>query len=301
LLTNARHPPVANYSTTTYTDPRTGKNHTITYTLSSTNNVIYQDDINWGPLSLLQEWSSNYNPGRPSKRGFGVVTARAWPDATVVYRYDSFETRQLLQGIVDSAIEEWRKGDPFLTFKELAPSPYDEDAKSILTITKHDLGTYWCWANAAWDRGNTGLRMNLQWLNADSTSSCGQEINVVVHELGHVLGLMHEHMRPDRASHVKIDCTKYSPWTIANCPPDPKCCPGDPFDRCCADLGQFDLESNPIYTKYGSYDCESTMHYPSSLLLQGLPGCNIAPSSLPTQGDFDAVCQIYQAQCMPWK
>ncbi|KAJ4232955.1 hypothetical protein NW757_013740 [Fusarium falciforme] len=143
--------------------------------------------------------------------------------------------------------------------------------------------------------------MNLQWLNADSTGSCGQDIGVAVHELGHVLGLMHEHMRPDRASHVKLDCTKYSPWTIAGCPSNPRCCPGDPFDACCADLHQFDLVPNPIYAKYGSYDCQSTMHYPSSPLLQGLPGCSIAPSSLPTQGDFDAVCQIYQAQCTPWK
>jgi hypothetical protein len=298
--------PLANFSTVSYVDPRTGERQNITYTLSDGGNVIYQDDVNWGPESQLLAWARGdttvYVP-QPSKRGIGVKSKYAWPDATITYRFDSCETRELLRGIFDSAIKEWKKGDPFLTFKELAPSPYTGTAPGILTITRHDANSYWCYSNVALDNGGTGMRMNLQWLSKSGGASCGQTLSHVLHEMGHAIGLMHEQTRPDRASNINFDCTKYAPWTIQNCNAGPyKCCTTAERDvePCCGDFYNYDIASPAVYDMYGPYDCKSIMHYGAGGVLGSTASCQIAPSSTPTQGDYDAVCQIYQDVCKPW-
>lgn len=296
--------PAANFSTVSYVDPRTGERQSITYTLGDGRNVIYQDDINWGPESQLLAWSDN-NQRPPSKRGVGVKSKYAWPDATITYRYDSCETRELLSGIFESAIKEWKKGAPFLQFKQLAPSAYDGSAPGILTITKHDDKSWWCYSNIALDNGGVGMRMNLQWLSKSGGMSCGQNLEPVVHEMGHAIGLHHEQTRPDRAANINFDCTKYSPWTIQGCENRlyPECC--DPAirltEKCCGDYHNYDIASPAIYDMYGPYDCKSVMHYPAGGVLGSTATCNIAPSSLPSEGDFNAVCEIYTTFCKPWK
>ncbi|KAH8672130.1 hypothetical protein BGZ60DRAFT_430549 [Tricladium varicosporioides] len=306
------HPqiPAANYSTVSYVDPRTGIRQNITYRTTNTGNVIYQDDINWGPESLLLEWAANHTVYVPHKtRGFGVKSNWAWPDATIVYRYDSCETRELLKGIFDASIAIWKKGAPFLTFKELAPAAYTGTASGILTITKDDTKNPWCYSNVAWDRGipPTGLRMNLQWLDPFGGPSCGQASNAVLHEQGHAIGLMHEQSRPDRDNFITVDCSKYAPWTLkpGTCPLPayPACCGGGigATDECCADWHNYDADTSSIYNTYGPYDCKSIMHYGASDVLHSTAQCTIDPSLTPTQGDYDAVCQIYSSFCAPWK
>ncbi|KAG9229148.1 hypothetical protein BJ875DRAFT_208025 [Amylocarpus encephaloides] len=296
----------ANYSTVSYVDPRSGTRRNITYTLGDGGNVVYEDDISWGPESLLLLWAQNttvFVPP-PSKRGIGVNPSYAWPEATVTYRFDSCETRDLLRGIFESAIKEWKKGDPFLTFKELAPSPYTGTATGILTVTRHDGDRWWCYSNVALDNGGTGMRMNLQWLDEVGGASCGQGLTTVLHEMGHAIGLKHEQTRPDRASNINFDCTKYGPWTIQGCSGlAPQCC--DPavraVDSCCNDYHNYDTADPAIYNMYGLYDCKSIMHYGAGGVLQSTAACQIDPSSTPTQGDYDAVCEIYKPFCTPWK
>jgi hypothetical protein len=42
----------------------------------------------------------------------------------------------------------------------------------------------------------------------DSTLPDNEQIASVAHEMGHVLGMVHEHQREDRDDHVNFDCTK---------------------------------------------------------------------------------------------
>ena len=49
--------PLADFSTVSYVDAWTGERQNITYILSDSGNVIYQDDVNWGPESQLLAWA----------------------------------------------------------------------------------------------------------------------------------------------------------------------------------------------------------------------------------------------------
>ncbi|WEW56294.1 hypothetical protein PRK78_001737 [Emydomyces testavorans] len=302
FLTDVQRPQRANYTTTSFVDPRTGVRQNITYTLSSAGDVIYDDDLSFGPVSVLLEWVNSRVEPRAARRGLGVKPSFAWPAATLTYKYDSCETRELLQGVVDSAIKEWKKGAPYLVFKEMAPSPHDPNSEGVLTITKDDPESYWCWSVVAWAYGKKGRRMNLQWLSQSGGRSCGQDLSTAIHELGHALGLMHEHQRPDREDHITVDCANYAPWTIDNCPNPsyPACCSGS-TDRCCGDWHNYDIAPSSLFNKYGDYDCKSIMHYGANSVLKSKAGCIISPSATPTQGDYDAICGIYGTECAPWK
>ncbi|KAI1965821.1 hypothetical protein LOZ58_000721 [Ophidiomyces ophidiicola] len=302
LLTDAYRPVTRNRTTVSFIDPYTGSNQTISYALSATRDVIYNDDLSFGPESVLFEYINNRTDRQPARRGLGVKPTLAWPAATLVYKYDSCETRELLQGVVDAAVKEWKKGAPYLTFKEMAPSAHDPESEGILTITKHDPESYWCWSVVAWAYSKKGRRMNLQWLSEAGGKSCGQDLSAAIHEFGHALGLMHEHQRPDREDHITVDCAGYAPWTIDGCPAAsyPTCCSGS-SDRCCGDWHNYDIAPSNRFNKYGDYDCNSVMHYNAGRVLKSKPGCVINPSATPTQGDYNAVCGIYEAQCAPWK
>lgn len=72
----------------------------------------------------------------------------------------------------------------------------------------------------------------------------------IIHELGHALGLLHEHQRPDRDLYVKIHFDRIIPSFIQN----------------------FEVQNNPLIdeSKY-KYDYNSIMHYPAiSFSINGL-------------------------------
>ncbi|MDY6934847.1 MAG: M12 family metallopeptidase [Spirochaetota bacterium] len=68
------------------------------------------------------------------------------------------------------------------------------------------------------------------------------KLEAITHELGHCLGLLHEHQRPDRDAYVTIV------WD--------KVMPSHDYD--------FDIMDNPLYEEqHFEYDYDSIMHYPS--------------------------------------
>ncbi|MCU0822059.1 MAG: M12 family metallopeptidase [Spirochaetes bacterium] len=84
-----------------------------------------------------------------------------------------------------------------------------------------------------------------------SFNASDNEINSIIHELGHCLGLFHEHQRPDRDNYIEIN------WD--------KIVPGREFN--------FYKMDNPLVDEgLFEYDYSSIMHYPQvSFSLDGSP------------------------------
>jgi uncharacterized repeat protein (TIGR01451 family) len=101
----------------------------------------------------------------------------------------------------------------------------------------------------------------------------------ICHEIGHAIGLLHEHQRPDRNSNVVL--------TPANS--------DKPYL-----LGDFDFFANNFQT-IGLYDYASVMHYPAfSFTKNNLPVLESIPAGIPlsntvgySAGDVDAVKRLY--------
>ncbi len=107
--------------------------------------------------------------------------------------------------------------------------------------------------------------------------------SIVAHELGHVIGLLHEHTRPDRGSHVNINWPNIMDGKEGN-------------------FQKFTASDERI--AYDAYDIDSIMGYASSVFAENprvptitragcpswstAPACLIVPSSTPTAGDIRA-------------
>ncbi len=113
----------------------------------------------------------------------------------------------------------------------------------------------------------------------------GDRNNSVPHEIGHALGLIHEHQRPDRDQYIVIDWTNVS-----------------------ASIDRSAFEIIPIQSELGPYDFESVMHYPSPTSggpflrpqpaysnFAGTMGRSLAPTAL----DYQSVRSLYRLQLRP--
>ena len=125
-------------------------------------------------------------------------------------------------------------------------------------------------------------------MSFDYSFRCNEawELNLVLHEFGHVLGLIHTHIRPDREEfvHVNNDCIAESFWP------------------------QFDpLKWNEVKTCNVPYKCKSMMHYGISdvskypgcytfLGVQGKCGDGIGGKE-PIKEDWDLINRIHCIVC----
>jgi uncharacterized protein (TIGR03437 family) len=217
--------------------------------------VVVEDHILLGPVAEVLG-------GAPSKgRNEALVIrnqASRWTNNTVPYAFDAALPEASREEFL-RAVEFWRANTPlrfvvrtteanFLRVVRLLP---DEGA---------------CFSNIGMQTGETLMRL---------ADSCSQ--STVTHEVGHAIGLYHEHVRGDREAYVSIDPSRARLEGQGNFFPQ---------------LGN-SVESGP-------YDFASLMHYAQfEFGRANLPVIFTIPRGMalreadPTVGDLEAVRRLY--------
>lgn len=270
----------------------------VSYFVTSNNLAVIDGDVVYGPISSLLAHGS----GAKTKRKRAFSGTPTWPNAEVKYRYDSASTASKIQNLVNDAINDWQGAAPWLRFTRLPDST--TWSNGILTITSNDCDG--CWATLGYSP-NEPLHMNLG-TNAACGDGCGGP--VALHEFGHVLGLHHEHQRPDREAHVQYHCENLAPLCQNGrfMKKNTNCC-NNLEPECCKHVSDFGFIADASLDWSGAYDINSLMHYPAGLF--ALAGTNTLTSSDPAVPvpvsnaasvsplDLERVCKRNVLQCKP--
>lgn len=260
----------------------------VSYTTTSNGLAVIDGDVIYGTLEdLLAHESCLFDPGEINTNAFSVRTA--WPGANILYKFDSHDTAIAIGNAVSTAISRWKSVASYLTFTELPDST--TAMNGIVTISSV------CGANSC--SASIGFSNNPLFINL-CAAGCGPD--QATHEFGHVLGLIHEHQRPDREAFVHYHCENLD----TNCPflpPGKDCCTPEP--GCCVQAHNFDVISGD--DNGGFYDINSIMHYGQNFfakagfntLTPANPSIAFPPSipGNPSTGDANRICKIYGFWC----
>ncbi len=205
-------------------------------------------------------------PGIDSFETIPEMEVMPWPDGVVYYRFEGFDSANdddrfsLIS--VKRAMQEWSSA-AHITFVEKP-----EGGEYVVRIIKSD--------KTASTLGYVkDARVYLTTLASQRQAT---------HELGHVLGLTHEHQRPDRDSYITIHWNNIQPEVVS----------------------QYLPLNNSLYGEDAfSYDYRSVMHYsPSAGAVNMLtptytindPNYNEKWPTYLSRGDREKVIEIYGAR-----
>lgn len=219
--------------------------------------AIVQGDVLIGPAASVPR-----TPARKIKNPrarHAVATPALWPGGVIPFRFDaSVKDRSLIL----EAMQIWSRQ----SVVRFVPRT---DQKDFVTIRAS--------ADVSVCSSAIGYVGGEQYLLGDS--DCG--LPTLVHELGHTIGLHHEHARPDRDSFVRVL--------------------HENIDRRFAS-GGFDLFEDELLLS-PEYDYGSIMHYAAAQFRAGVrpvietipPGIPIAAAATPSALDYDSVNRMYGA------
>ncbi|MGA3042136.1 MAG: M12 family metallopeptidase, partial [Bryobacteraceae bacterium] len=245
---------------------RTGWWHGMPVTYGVINGkAIAEGDIILGPAAELAASTPRGGSAEPGfkPRGFGIAdVSQLWPAVDGVYQIPyTIETGTPVLDSVISYVNTTLSG-----IIQLVPQTTQANYVTF-NFDPSDLSGY-CEATEGMAGGQQFIGGSI---NCSFTGTC--------HEIGHAIGLLHEHQRPDRNKWVVL--------TTANA--------DKPYL-----LGNFDFFIDDFQTM-GLYDYASVMHYPAfSFTKNNLPVLESIPAGIPlsntvgySAGDVDSIKRLY--------
>src|SRR5690242_7229133 len=140
-----------------------------------------------------RHWYFGWTPGKPIHAGVekqGLVRQWKWDEAEPI-TVSFLDGEQILRDRVMEAARDWIGSDAARLSFEVRDSP----AAGQIRITFRYEGSWSMIGTTALNRPRDQPTMNFGWL--ETTTPEIELREVVLHEFGHALGLIHEHQLPD--------------------------------------------------------------------------------------------------------
>lgn len=126
----------------------------------------------------------------------------------------------------------------------------------------------------------------------------------------HLVGMLHEHQRPDRDKFIRYQCENLNPL-CQTMPMGSNCCNPNVPKECCQHRVDFDIENLIEDDHTGPYDFHSIMQYRAdslaypgkTTLVSLVPGESVPELSpaVPSAMDFGRICKMYSKQCQKFR